>query len=98
MFPSLHRVQPAREGLGAVEDAVAVGVGQQFDRVAGGVWLRVAVLRALTDEETAARIERDRARVADQWLAGHELHLDPGGSLGQQGGSGFGGAGGRRGQ
>ena len=75
---ALNAIETAREGLGAVVDAVAVGIDQHHDGVAGGVRLGVAILRSLTDEEPATRVEGHRAGVADEWLASDELDGETG--------------------
>ena len=70
----LDAVQTAREGLGPVRHAVAVGIDQQFHRVARRIRFRVTVLRPLAHEQPAPGVEGERAGVADQRLAGEEAH------------------------
>ena len=71
----LDRIQAGGERLRGIGDAVAIGIDQDDDRVAGRIGCGIPILRSLPDEEAAAGVERHRAGIAHQGLAGEELHL-----------------------
>src|SRR5687768_13725938 len=74
----LHAVEAAGKGLGLVEDSVAIGIDQNLDRVAGRIRFWITILRALSDEEPAAGIERHCAGIANERILRDERDREVG--------------------